>query len=251
MRREALLLVALGFAVSPRGASAQICFQPPAGLTLGEGLVPGLNELITADFNRDGILDLAGTTSEANSVVVLLGTGNGGFGPPSFVPVGVFPASLVAADFNRDTILDLAVVNNNSGTVSILLGNSSGAFTAGPTVGLSGFSSAIAVGDFNGDGRSDLAIPESGGVEILLADAAGGFQSSGVYPAGPLLISESLVADDFNGDGRLDVAVANAVANAVVVLMGDGIGGLGAPLVIPVGVSPFAVASGDFNHDGR
>ena len=219
----ALVLILLAV---PSPALTQVCLRPPLGLTLGKGLGPGLNELITADFNRDGIMDLAGTTSEANSALVLLGTGNGGFGPPSFFPVGTFPASLAAADFNRDGILDLAVVNNNSGTVSILLGNGSGAFTTGPTVGLSGFSSAIAVGDFNQDGRSDLAIPESGGVEILLADA-GGFHSSGVYPAGPLLISESLVADDFNGDGRLDVAVANAVANVVVVLLGDGIGGLG------------------------
>ena len=251
MRREALLLVALAFALFPQRLSAQICFQRPTSLILGEGLGPGLNELIAADFNRDGFLDLAGTTPEADSAVVLLGNGNGTFGPASFFPVGDFPSSLVTGHFNGDTMLDLAVVNNNAGTVSILLGTGAGDFTLGSTIGLSALASAIAAGDFNGDGRTDLVATEIGGVELLLADTSGGFELSGVFPAGPPLFSDSLVVDDFNRDGRLDIAVANSVGNVVVILLGNGNGDLGAPLVIPVGEAPFAVVAGEFNGDSK
>lgn len=251
MRREGFLLVALAFGIATPEAAAQLCLEPPVGLSLGSGLGPGLNELIAADFNRDGAPDLAGTASDANSVVVLVGTGTGGFRSPTFFPVGVFPASLVAADFDGDTFLDLAVANNNSGDVSVLIGTGTGSFSAGPTVDVSSFPSAITAGDFNGDGRVDLAVPGIAAVEIVLADGAGGFGTPTAYPAGASLFSDSLITDDFNGDGGLDLAVTSSTADAIVVMIGNGSGGFGAPLVIPVGVTPFAVASADFNRDGR
>ena len=251
MRREGFLLVAAALSIATGKAAAQPCFEPPAVVSLGSGLGPGLNELVAADFNRDGLPDLAGTASDANSVVVLLGTGTGAFGSPTFFPVGIFPASLVAADFNGDMFVDLAVANNNSGDVSVLIGTGTGSFSAGPTVDVSSFPSAITAGDFNGDGRVDLAVPGITGVEILLADGSGGFGAPTVYPAGVSLFSDSLITDDFNGDGTLDLAVTGSTVNAVVVMIGDGSGGFGAPLVIPVGVSPFSVASADFNRDDR
>jgi hypothetical protein len=61
---------------------------------------------------------------------------------------------------------------------------------------------------------------------------------------------------DFNGDGRLDLVVANQgsppdfMDGSVSVLLGNGDGSFQAARNIPTGISPEAVAVGDFNGDG-
>jgi hypothetical protein len=96
----------------------------------------GQSGVSVGDFNHDGILDIASSTS------ILLGKGDGTFRVRSGSP----GAGLVA-DFNGDGKLDLAVGD------SVFLGNGNGTFQAGINAG----ASAIAAGDFNGDGRMDLA----------------------------------------------------------------------------------------------
>src|SRR5262249_11905738 len=76
-----------------------------------------------ADFNGDGIPDLAVANLSNATVSVLLGQGNGSFGPAVGYRVGVGPQGLAVGDFNGDGIPDLAVANSGSNTVSVLLGN--------------------------------------------------------------------------------------------------------------------------------
>jgi VCBS repeat protein/IPT/TIG domain-containing protein len=63
--------------------------------------------------------------------------------------------------------------------------------------------------------------------------------------------TRGVAAADFDGDGKLDVVVANQVSSDISFLMGDGVGGLGAPINVLVGASPVAVAAADMNGDGR
>jgi hypothetical protein len=58
-----------------------------------------------ADFNGDGKTDIAVTDRSRNKLIVMLGTGTGGFGPS--VEHDVFPTSVVASDFNHDGKADL------------------------------------------------------------------------------------------------------------------------------------------------
>jgi len=122
----------------------------------------GLNGIVAADFNGDGKLDLAVTDSGNNTVIVLLGNGDGTFGAPTTVPVGSNPGPIVAADFNNDGKLDLAVANMGDGTVTLLLGNGDGTFTpaAGSPYHVGGEPYQMVVGDFNGDGKLDLAVAD-------------------------------------------------------------------------------------------
>ena len=88
----------------------------------------GPQGIAVADFNGDGILDLAVTNSAGNTVGVLLGKGNGTFQTQVTYPVGSNPIQIAVADFLGDGVPDVAVANVLDNTVSVLLG---GTVTAG------------------------------------------------------------------------------------------------------------------------
>ncbi len=78
-----------------------------------------------ADYNQDGLLDLAVTATGDNSFALLLGAGGGAFNSPIEVPVGTTPDSVATADFNGDGLPDLAISNFGSNSVSVILDSSS------------------------------------------------------------------------------------------------------------------------------
>ena len=141
--------------------------------------IPNINynpgQIVAADFNSDGIADLAVANftavfpSTVGNVVVLLGNGDGTFNPApeSPISVGVDPLALVAADFNQDGNTDLAVDNYGlitqypTQTLTLLLGDGKGNFSpAGPSLQLGDSPNDLVPADFNGDGTIDLAIPQ-------------------------------------------------------------------------------------------
>ena len=239
---------------------------------LGVGTIPCINNneasncsMTVGDFNHDGNADLAETSGYDNTVIVLLGHGNGAFTPATGSPitVGTFPQAVRAGDFNRDGLLDLAVANARDNTVSILLGNGDGTFTpaSGSPVAVGGFPFFLAVADFNADGSPDLAVSNEADstVTILLGNGDGTFtQAAGSPIPGFNYNPGAVVAADFNGDGRVDIAATNFTAvspspvGTVTVMLGNGDGtfapAAGSP--VAVGVDPFAMAAGDFNEDG-
>jgi FG-GAP-like repeat/S-layer homology domain len=80
--------------------------------------------LVAADFNGDGIQDLATVNYLGNNVTVLLGNGSGSFTAASTSPlaVGGGPGWVAVGDFNRDGIVDLATVNGLDNDVTVFLG---------------------------------------------------------------------------------------------------------------------------------
>ncbi len=98
-------------------------FAPAAGSPIAAGLRP--LGVATADFNRDGLLDLVITNNNAaaSAVTVLLRQPGGGFAqdPSSPVPTASGAYGIGIADFNADGRLDLAISNDGSSNVTILL----------------------------------------------------------------------------------------------------------------------------------
>jgi FG-GAP-like repeat/Bacterial Ig-like domain (group 3)/FG-GAP repeat len=227
--------------------------------------------VVVGDFNHDGNADLAATSDFDNTVIILLGHGDGTFTPANGSPitVGNYPETVRIGDFNNDGLLDLAVANGHDNTVSILLGNGDGTFTqaAGSPIPVGGFPYFLAVADFNGDGSADVAVTNStdNTVSVLLGNGDGTFtQAPGSPIAGFNYNPVEIVAADFNGDGKPDLAVTDYTAidqtppkdqqkGNVVIMLGNGDGtftpAAGSP--ITVGLQTTNVLAADFNQDGK
>jgi hypothetical protein len=209
-----------------------------------------------ADFNRDGVLDLAVTdvNSYLNArVFVLLGYADGTFGVASAFSVGGNPTAVAAADLNGDAIPDLAVVDsgngNTFGDISILIGNGDGTFQAAQTFSTGKYPSGIVVTDFNLDGVLDLAVAnrDSDTISVLLGNGDGTFQTALTGPAG--VYPHALASGDFDGDGIPDLAVANE--HNIYVMRGFANGGFTIVQVLAQDTNPLTLAIDDVNADGK
>ena len=145
-------------------------FKKAIASPFGVGFNPSY--IVAADFNGDGIQDLAIANLSSGNVTLLLGTGTGGFRPAAASPfsVGTNPFAMTVGDFNGDSVPDLAVANYGSNNVTVLLGDGTGGFKSGPgspfAVGTSPRS--LAVGDFNVDGVPDLVVANSGSGDVSM-----------------------------------------------------------------------------------
>ncbi len=213
----------------------------------------------SADFNGDGIPDLAITLSSAavqNNLVVFLGSGNGSFGSAQqFTSNGQTAVSVVTGDFNQDGNSDIATTNFGSDTVSLLLGEGNGNFRSAQTFRVGSQPNALATGDFNQDGRLDLVTANAGEntntLSVLLGNGQGGFESAkALNVAGTQPFS--VATGDFDRDGNLDVVSADSLSASLSVLFGKGNGEFKTAKQFFVGgATPVTVVTGDFDEDNK
>src|SRR5262249_52110157 len=118
-------------------------FQPASDYPAGQAL----SAVVVADFNGDGILDLAvAHFTRQGTVSMLLGDGAGSFQPPIRYVTGNQANSVATADFNGDGIADLVVANEGERTVSVLLGIGDGTFQAAVNYAAGSGAASVAVG---------------------------------------------------------------------------------------------------------
>ena len=85
----------------------------------------GPTSIAVADYNLDGILDLAVTDSTSNTVSLLFGLTGGTFNSNYELAVGNDPVSVVSADFTGNGQPDGAIANNASNSVTVILNETS------------------------------------------------------------------------------------------------------------------------------
>jgi hypothetical protein len=136
------------------GSFVEASTQPITDLNAGDH-----RALTVADFNGDGILDLAFAPSGSSGLTILDGNGDGTFTQVSGEPSSgcVSAPSIAVADLNGDGKLDLVCVTG-ANTIGIFLGNGDGTFQPALSESVGNGPQAVAIGDFNGDGRLDIAV---------------------------------------------------------------------------------------------
>src|SRR5262249_50653787 len=146
---------------------------------------------VAADFNLDGVMDIAVTNPSAGTVTILLGPG---FATPAAgSPQILFPVSgntlcqpvhLAVGDFDANGSPDLVVVNRQASSATVFKNNLTAAGTVSSTA-------------------NTFSIP---------------------FPTGPASMPVQVAVGDVNGDSKLDFVTANYLANTVTVFFGDGNG---------------------------
>jgi hypothetical protein len=192
--------------------------------------------VLVADFNGDGILDLA--FSDLNGVEIALGNGDGTFTETSASPIPV-PSelySLKVGDFNHDGKIDIAGIDEYNDRIVLLIGAGDGTFTVTATtpavsqIFLGPF--AIVAADFNGDGVPDLAMltknVNTASILLTVPTETATVTVNGIAPVGA---GTHNVDASYAGDSNY-----GAVTSGTIPLTG------GLP---PVGVSPNALSFGN------
>ncbi|MBX2844053.1 MAG: VCBS repeat-containing protein [Flammeovirgaceae bacterium] len=188
------------------------------GSSASVGVAP--TDLISADFDKDGNLDIAISNGGSNDIRIILVNPEDEAIFYSF-PTGLGPSAIDFADFNLDGNIDLVTSNYFSNNISILIGKGDGTFASSSSVAGSQIDnpSDIESADFNGDGIPDLAITSSGNdlVNIFLGDGTGNFPEFYDFSVGQRPIA--LKALNVNLGGETDLLVANFNSNDVDLLV--------------------------------
>jgi hypothetical protein len=206
-----------------------------SGCVVGKAL-----QILLADFNRDGVTDIALGCSDGTNggLVIILGSGDGKFQTPVYYPTGDV-ASIAIGDFNGDGLLDIALSNKSQQNVTIFIGDGSGKFVPEAVPLLTpALAHGVVVADFNMDGKDDVAYavdtstPNSSLSDLYLAlgNGDGTFQ---VPTKVATTIGEFLTAGDTNGDDFPDIVSTTItrpgsgnsnIGQSLFVLLGDGKG---------------------------
>ncbi|MCH8270736.1 MAG: VCBS repeat-containing protein [Planctomycetes bacterium] len=203
--------------------------------------------VVVADFNGDGVLDLAvadgispARRTDDGKVWVLLGLGGGAFAPA--VPYqldGLYPMHVATGDLDGDGDTDLALwtsqfhPGNNTTPVDrrvvIMLNDGTGLFqfagehTIGTAEWLLSFG-AVEAGDLDADGDLDLVATMSprrvdGSLTVLLNTGGGVFVAQQAISLAPQ--PYSLALTDVDDDGDLDIAVLHNHNHSLEIVLND------------------------------
>jgi hypothetical protein len=195
-------------------------FSGPNTTPLGSGYVwkPAV-----ADFNGEGIDDIAAPITDTGGVKVLFGDAGGFFQGPTVLPSS-YPSSVASADLDGDLDADLVIASSSSG-VGVWLGDGAGGFDSPVFYAPGAAPLTAALADVNGDGKLDIVTTsyarnadgtDTSYIGVLLGKGDGTFHSPIYQYLDPGPGATALTAADFDGDGRPDVALASVDFTGVV-----------------------------------
>ena len=218
-----------------------------------ESTAPVATVPTAVELSGDNKADLLFTSS--SGAQVLINNGGGTFSAP--LNITLDSATIISlGDLNGDGLTDLLTfkVGFNVSEVRAYLGDGFGSFKAPLASPVTGGAISGATGDLNGDGKTDLALFQLNNqgdrsIITLLGDGNGRFNSPRSVSFGNVNPLNLFVAD-FNGDARPDVAVSVSGTGTVLLLPGDGTGGLGAQVTLISNSASQNVMIGQLDSDG-
>jgi hypothetical protein len=224
-----------------------------------------------ADFDRDGRLDLVvpygpySPPPAPGNLSLLLGNGDGSFGPEQPLGDNIARGSVVTGDFNADGMPDFAATNRERGSISVFLGRGDGTFGPETLFPVGYDPSQLTAGDINGDGMPDIVVVNrtdyypavTGDLSLLIGRGDGTFAAEIRMAAGSSPASATIA--DYDGDGHADLVVVNegifdilgSGVGFVVLFQGHGDGSFTPGPRLDAGLAPYQSIVSDFDGDGH
>jgi hypothetical protein len=235
------------------GAEAPFVALPP--LPADGGATTG--DTVVADFNQDGIPDLASVDRLNFKVYCQLGDGAGSFTAAApYGPLNLEPNAIAAGDVDGDGHVDVVVgTSTNAGgdEIAVLLGQGDGTFVLSDTYPTGDFVTAVALFDANDDGKLDVAVATANSfwVSTFRGLGDGHFTDRVDHPLGG--VASDLVIADINEDQHPDLVVStfgNVASFATLTGVGDGT--FDDPVTHDTNNAiTWEIAAADFNRDGH
>ncbi|MBK7668356.1 MAG: T9SS type A sorting domain-containing protein [Sphingobacteriaceae bacterium] len=212
------------------------------------------SDVVTADFNGDGNIDISTCSGSTAIASVFYGNGAGNFSRVNYPILSACEEPIETADFNNDGNMDIICASSTS--LQILLGNGLGTFSVSafsrPVMPIFLGNSDIRCGDFNGDGNMDVADFTPGSLGICLGDGIGNFSVSVTYTTGIYGLAVNITdCADLDKDGNMDLMTTDRSGLfGCWIFKGNGSGGFTSPTFISTFTQNYQMTASDVNGDG-
>ena len=181
-------------------------FQPR---TVIDSTATGITEIVTADVNSDGFVDLIVSQKFAqnNRIGYYSNQGNGSFGSQQVIADSInFPLDVATADFDGNGFTDIATFSGfvNSGELYLCL-NNSGVFAPKLTIDANLYNTQqIEAADIDNDSDMDIVLIADTSLIVDYNSGSGNFTKNTI-PKGIITEFYALEVNDIDGDGFQDV----------------------------------------------
>lgn len=216
---------------------------------------------VNADFNNDGIQDIAAASSMQYAYIngVLLGNGDGTFKPIKFFISKKGQASgMVAADLNNDGNLDLIISHSDSNEVVTFLGDGKGDFKQDSVYKVGTKPINVIAFDFDRDRKVDIATINSTAntCTVWYGNGKGKLDTSVTIS---LAFQPTVFTTDYIvGDTMPDIAIAGYKPGAYYLsyvqvwrTTGSNPRNFSGGTASSVTATPFGITTGDFDNDKK
>lgn len=223
-------------------------FQLPTGDTFNS------HQVAVADFNGDGLPDIAVPSYYTERTTLYINNGNGSFSTGVALDTYYDPYSAFAADVNHDGKPDLIVFVGRGGYythgIQVWLGDGKGNFSHAQNYPTDLTAVApVTVADLNRDGNVDVIVhDQSGNLQVMTGNQDGSFNPPTTVITGKTLEYTMITVADLNGDGVPDLL--NGESAGLDVTIGSSLLSFGPPQLQSFGPLSTRIVSADFNEDG-
>jgi hypothetical protein len=176
-------------------------------------------DIVGADFNRNGQVDLAAIFLNDGVVSILSGRGQGQFQRTMDYRIGGDLIDPSAVDINGDKISDIVVTDAQANVLIVLIGRSDGSFQSAVRYSVGDRPYSAIVADLDNDTAEDLITANAAGGDLSILRNRG---NGTFYPArswGTFKLPVRAVAGYLNTDNLIDVVITSAYDDKVTILL--------------------------------
>ena len=255
--------------ISSGGILTAGSFAPRVAIPVGTGVN---DNIVVADIDGDGKLDIVAVDRDLNRVMVLRNDctpGNIAFADRVDFATGNDPRGLAVRDMDGDGRPDIIVGNWADSTISVLRNTStpgditSNSFAGALTFAAGSTPQSLAVADLDGDGKADIATANNNSSSSAISifrntSVSGQIQLASLVDLPGLGDGQAMTIGDLDGDGKPDLAVVYFLNGQSLSVYRNisrprtlNSGSFAPPVNFPLGGWGNSIALGDLDGDGK